>query len=177
FLDHGTACFGFAVEEKAHADVWKNRLAELGLPVGPWLKELKDAVARNAPDETPVRAWWRDRNGEHELIFPLGALKAEVLRLVPGDKICYVTDIAFHQDNARRIAALAADANQLFIECVFLEEDAGHAVRKHHLTARQAGEIARMARARLVIPFHFSPRYLGRETELRDELEAARVGD
>lgn len=175
FLDHGTACLGFAVEEKTHVNVWKNRLAELGLPVGPWLKELKDAVARSAPDETPVRAWWRDRNGEHERIFPLGVLKAEVLRLVPGEKICYVTDVAFHQDNARRIAALAADADQLFIECVFLEKDADHAIRKCHLTARQAGGIARTARARLVIPFHFSPRYTGRETELRDELEAAQV--
>ncbi|HSN40526.1 MAG TPA: hypothetical protein VLT92_10045 [Burkholderiales bacterium] len=35
---------------------------------------------------------------------------------------------------------------------------------------------ARMARARLVIPFHFSPRYMGCEAELREELEAARVG-
>jgi len=176
FLDHGTACLGFAVEEKTHINVWKNRLAELGLPVGAWLKELKAAVTRNAPDDTPVRAWWHDRNGEHERIFPLGALKAEVLRLVPGEKICYVTDVAFHPDNARRVAALAVDAEQLFIECVFLDQDADHAARKYHLTARQAGSIAREARARLVIPFHFSPRYMNREAELRDELEAARTG-
>jgi len=176
FLDHGTACLGFAIEEKTHVNVWKNRLAELGLPVGPWLKELKDAVARNAPDETPVRAWWHDRDGEHERVFSLGALKAEVLRLVPGEKICYVTDVAFHQDNVQRITALAADASQLFIECVFLDQDADHAARKHHLTARQAGSIAREAGAKLVIPFHFSPRYADREAELRGEIEAARTG-
>jgi ribonuclease Z len=45
-LDHGIACLGFAIEEKAHVNVWKNRLAELGLAVGPWLKTLKDAVLR-----------------------------------------------------------------------------------------------------------------------------------
>jgi len=176
FLDHGTACLGFAIEEKTHVNVWKNRLAELGIPVGPWLKELKDAVTRDVPDDTPVRAWWRDRNGEHERVFPLGALKAEVLRLVPGEKIGYVTDVAFHPDNVQRIAALVADAAQLFIECVFLEEDADHAARKYHLTARQAGSIARKAGAKLVIPFHFSPRYADREAELRGELEAARAG-
>lgn len=175
FLDHGTACLGFAIEEKAHINVWKNRLAELGLAVGPWLKELKDAVMRGAPDDTPVRAWWRDDVGEHERILPLGSLKAEVLRLVPGEKICYVTDVAFHPDNAQRIAALAADAAQFFIECVFLDEDADHAARKRHLTARQAGSIARAARAKLVIPFHFSPRYAGRDAELRAEIEAARA--
>lgn len=176
FLDHGTACLGFAIEEKTHVNVWKNRLAELELPVGPWLKELKDAVLRNAPDETAVRAWWHDGNGEHERVFPLRVLKAEVLRLVPGEKICYVTDVAFHYDNVQRITALAANAAQLFIECVFLDQDADHAARKHHLTARQAGSIAREAGAKLVIPFHFSPRYTDREAELRGEIEAAWAG-
>src|SRR5438874_12440680 len=43
-LDHGIPCLGFAIEESAHVNVWKNRLAELGLSVGPWLRELKRAV-------------------------------------------------------------------------------------------------------------------------------------
>ena len=70
---------------------------------------------------------------------------------------------------------LAADADLLFIECVFLSSEADHAARKFHLTAAQAGRIARAARAKAVIPFHFSPRYLGREAELRAELERARA--
>lgn len=173
FLDHGTPCLGFAAEEKTHINVWKNALAELGLPVGPWLKELKRAVIEGAPDEMPVHARWHDRNGTHEQTLSLGELKARVLRLVPGEKLCYVTDVIHNEDNVRRIAALAADADQLFIECVFLEEDASHAARKFHLTARQAGNIARAARAKAVAPFHFSPRYTHREAELRGELEAA----
>src|SRR5690349_10812857 len=40
-LDHGIPCLGFALEESAHVNVWKNRLAERGLPVGPWLRDLK----------------------------------------------------------------------------------------------------------------------------------------
>ena len=173
FLDHDTPCLAFSVEEKTHVNVWKNALAELGLPVGPWLKELKRAAVQGAPDDTPVRASWRDRDGAHERTFALGELKARVLRLVAGAKLCYVTDVVYSEDNARRIAELTADADHLFIECVFLDEDADHAARKFHLTARQAGSIARAARARLVVPFHFSPRYAERETALRDELEAA----
>lgn len=176
FLDHGTACLGFAIEEKVHVNVWKNRLAELGLAVGPWLKELKDAVAHGLADETPVRAWGRDDNGLHERVLPLGSLKATVLRLVPGEKICYVTDVVFHPDNVERIAALAAHASQLFIESTFLDQDADHAARKMHLTARQAGSIARAAGAKGVVAFHFSPRYAGRDAELRAEVEAARNG-
>ncbi len=176
FLDHRTACLGFAVEEKTHINVWKNRLAELGLPVGPWLKDLKDAVRQGAADDTPVHARWRDRDGAHERALTLGTLRAEVLRFVPGEKIGYVTDVLYHEENARRIAALAADADLLFIECVFLDEDREHAARKCHLTARQAGAIARAARAKQVVPFHFSPRYADREHDLREELEAARAG-
>jgi ribonuclease Z len=176
FLEHRTACLGFAVEEKAHINVWKNRLAELGLPVGPWLKDLKDAVRRGAADDTPIHARWHDHDGAHERALPLGTLRAEVLRLVPGEKIGYVTDVLHDEENARRIAALAADADLLFIECVFLDEDREHAARKCHLTARQAGTIARAARAKRVVPFHFSPRYTDRARDLREELEAARAG-
>ncbi|MBI3043467.1 MAG: ribonuclease Z [Betaproteobacteria bacterium] len=175
-LDHQTPCLAFAVEEKTHVNVWKNRLAELGLPTGPWLKDLKEAVTRGDPDDTPVRAGWRDRHGTHERHFALGELKRRVLQLVPGEKICYVTDVVYHEENAGRIAALAQGAELLFIECVFLDEDAGQAARKFHLTARQAGCIARAAHARTVVPFHFSPRYLEREQELRAELEGARAG-
>jgi ribonuclease BN (tRNA processing enzyme) len=72
------------------------------------------------------------------------------------EKLCYVTDAAFSVQNAQRIIALAKDADFLFIESVFLHEDADQAQRKCHLTARQAGEIARAAGARVVVPFHFS---------------------
>lgn len=170
FLDHGTACLGFAVEEKVHVNVWKNRLAELGLTVGPWLKELKELVSRGAPDDTPVRTGARAADA----VVPLGALKAQVLEQVPGEKICYVTDVAYQPDNVARIVALAAGATQLFIEAAFLEQDGDHAARKLHLTARQAGSIARAAGARFVMPFHFSSRYAGREAELREEVETAR---
>lgn len=176
FFEHRTPCLGFAVEEKMHVNVWKNRLAELGLPTGPWLKDLKEAVLGNASGETPIRAWWRDHDGPHEHVFPLRELKEKVLQLVPGEKIVYVTDVVYQEDNARRIAALAAHADQLFIESVFLHEDADHAARKYHLTARQAGMIAHAARAKTVTQFHFSPRYIDREDELRAELDAARAG-
>jgi len=174
-LDHGIPCLAFAVEEKAHVNVWKNRLAELGVPVGPWLKELKDLVIRGAPDDAPVRARWRDGSGEHERPFTVGALRDDILRLVPGETIAYVTDAAFHDENRGRIVELARGAMRLFIECAFLDEDAELAAARSHLTAGQAGRLARACGAEFVTPFHFSPRYEGREAELRAELDAARA--
>ncbi len=157
FLDHGIPCLGFALEEKTHVNVWKNRLAEMGLPVGPWLNDLKRAVAEGVPDDAPIHG------------RTLGELKP-ALELTPGQKIAYVTDIVYSAENEARVARLAADADLLFIESVFLSSEAEHAARKFHLTAEQAGRIARAARARNVVPFHFSPRYLGREAELRAEV-------
>jgi ribonuclease Z len=172
-LDHGTPCLAFRLEEGTHVNIWKTGLAELGLPTGPWLQELKAAILAQAPDATPIRAAWRDRDGPHERILPLGELKASVVQLVPGQRICYVTDVAYTDANVERIVAFARGADILFIEAAFAQEDVERARNRLHLTTRQAGELARLAGATIAVPFHFSPRYLGRELELRAEFDAA----
>jgi ribonuclease Z len=172
-LDHGTPCLGFALEEKQPVNVWKSRLDALGFPTGQWLRELKHAVLADEPDATPFRVWWKAQGAVLEEFLPLGELKQRILEVVPGQKIVYVTDVAYHQDNAARIVALAAGADLLFIEAPFLAADAERAAQKDHLTAHQAGSLARAAGVKTVIPFHLSPRYHDRETELRDEIAAA----
>ncbi len=170
FLDHKTPCLAFALEEKEHLNVWKNRLDEMGLPTGPWLQDLKRAVREGAPDDTPVRAWWREGEVTHECFLPLHELKEKALQIVAGQKIAYVTDAVYHEDNARRIMALAKNADVLFIETPFLEQDAARAASRYHLTARQAGILARRAGVKTVVPFHFSPRYDDQGEALRREL-------
>lgn len=172
-LDHGgIPCLAYALEEQAHVNVWKNRLQQLGLPVGAWLRELKQAVLRNEPEQRQIQVVWRENDVERQRLVPLAELKP-ALRIVPGQKIAYVTDVAWHQDNVKRIVELARNADLLFIEAVFLERDAEHGRRKFHLTARQAGEIARVANVGCVIPLHFSPRYMGDDrTALRAEVAA-----
>jgi ribonuclease Z len=172
-LDHDTPCLAFAVQEAMHVNVWRNRLADLGVEAGPWLRETKRAVLAGAPDDTRILACRAGTNGAEVHEVALGALRSSALQVVPGQKIAYVTDAAYHADNVARIAALAAGADLLFIECTFLEADAADAARKCHLTAGQAGRIARAAGASVLVPFHFSPRYSGREAELRSEAQAA----
>jgi Metal-dependent hydrolases of the beta-lactamase superfamily III len=60
-LDHGTPCLAFALDETHHVNIHKARLLELGFNVGPWLRELKAAVLRGDPDDTPVQARWREQ--------------------------------------------------------------------------------------------------------------------
>jgi len=175
-LDHDIPCLGFALEEKLHLNVWRNRLQELGLPTGPWLKELKHLVRQHAPDETLVRIHWRDHYGEHERMESVGFLHGEVLQIVPGQKIAYVVDVVYHEENARRITSLIQNADILFIECVFLHVDSARAATRFHLTARQAGTLARVAGVKHLVPLHFSPRYSDDPEALRREAEAAFAG-
>jgi ribonuclease Z len=172
-LDHKIASLAFSLEEKLHVNIMKNRLDEMGLLVGPWLKELKSAIMGGKANDTPIRAVGR----KGITILTLKELREQAVKVEAGQKVCYVTDAAFTPDNAERIVALTRDADYLFIETTFPEADAGLAAERCHLTARQAGELARRAGAVRVIPFHFSPRYTDQEQDLRIELERAWRGD
>ena len=177
FDHHGLPSYAFAFEEHTHLNVWKNRLEELGLPTGPWLTELKQRVRARQPDDTIVDVTWRTREGSHTESFPLGELRRRVLESVPGQRVVYVTDVAGHEDNRRRMISFLRDADVVFIEAVFLDGHREHAERKAHLTAAQAGSIARAAGVKAAVPFHFSTRYFPNEDALRDEFERSYRGD
>lgn len=136
---HGLASLAFAFEESQHINVWKSRLEALRLPTGPWLTELKTAVRAGAPDDTLIRVHWRTREGGHDEEIALGRLKAEVLQMLPGQRVCYVTDVADNPGNRARLAAFLRDADLLFIEAVFLDQDREQAHARAHLTARAPG--------------------------------------
>jgi ribonuclease Z len=172
FMDHDIVCLAFALEEAMHVNVWKNRLAEMGLPTGHWLRDARRALAAGAPDESQIAVQWHDRDGHHSLTRSLGELR-EAFEFVPGRRIGYVTDIRYTDANVEALERLLGGVDLLYIESVFLDADAEHAARKNHLTARQAGTIARRLRARAVVPFHFSPRYEDRSADVIAEVQAA----
>jgi ribonuclease Z len=172
-VDHEMPVLAFAVDEKAQVRVAADRIGALGLATGAWLRALKQAVLAGAPDDTPIDLAWRDRGGDHAERRSVGELRPLVLDTVPGRRIGYVTDLRFTPANVEQLARLLDGADLLYIESVFLDADREQAARKNHLTARQAGEIARRLRARRVVPFHFSPRYRGGEEALRAEVEQA----
>ncbi|MFL6603746.1 MAG: MBL fold metallo-hydrolase [Steroidobacteraceae bacterium] len=170
---HDILSLAFSFEESTHINVWKNRLKERGLPTGPWLTQLKSQVRAGVPDETPVQVRWRTRDGSREKTFSLGELKRDVLEFVPGQKVCYVTDVSAREPNRTRLTEFVAGADLLFIEAVFTDADREMAWRKAHLTTTQAGEIARVAQVRDSEPFHFSSRYRGEEEAHRAEFRRA----
>lgn len=174
-LDHGIPSLAFAFIEKIRINVWKDRLDRMGIEVGPWLKAAKAAARRGEPDDTLVDVLPAER-GATSIKIALGELRANAFRTAPGGSFAYVVDAAYHDSNAARITALARDAHTLFIEAVFLDEDREIAAKRKHLTAAQAGALARAAHVDRVVPFHFSPRYADREDRLRREVNDAFKG-
>ena len=174
FLDHKIPCLAYRFEEKSRVNIKKNVLEEMGLPIGAWLVDLKDRILNGDPDDTPIRAWWKDAGqGAGERIIPLGELKETVVKITPGQKITYVTDVIYSEENAGKIVELADGSDLLFIEATFLHEEAEKAAYKYHLTALQAGGLARRAGAKRMVLFHFSPKYKGAGNLLADEATRA----
>jgi ribonuclease Z len=172
-LQHGMPCLGFALRETAHVNIWKSRLLERRLPVGPWLRWLKKAVVEGCPDDHLIRIDGpATSDGRLER---LGSLR-DLLTVTAGQKIAYVTDVADTSANRAAIVALVRNADILFIEAAFAGADAALAGDRAHLTTTAAGEIAREANVRRIEPFHFSPRYAGDEVRMLAEVMAAFSG-
>lgn len=170
FLDHRVPCLAFRLEEKRRVNVRKNALAEMGLPGGEWINSLKDSIHRNDPDDCSFRVWWKGEDWKIvERVLPLGVLKEKIVKMTPGQKMVYISDVIYSPGNAERIVELARGADVLYIEACFLEEDRERAADKYHLTALQAGRLARLAGVKRFVLFHHSPKYRGMEERLEEE--------
>ncbi len=172
-LDHAIPSLAFALEERAQINICRNRVEDMGLKIGPWLRSFKDAVLRNETDAFPVAISWAAGVANNQATLPLGTLKQKIMHVTGGRKIVYVVDTAFTPANAEKIVNLASGADILFIEATFLDADRERATARHHLTARQAGTLARQARVKRLATFHHSPRYRDCRSLLVEEAEAA----
>ncbi len=130
FVDHGTPCLAYLVEEKARPGINKERLVASGLTTGAWLRELKHAVLTGAPDDAPILVRWRDRAGEHATMRQVGELSQLILDLEAGRRIGYVTDLRYSDENVHALSQLMQGVDELFIESVFLDQDSAHGLRK-----------------------------------------------
>jgi ribonuclease Z len=169
-LDHRVPCLGLSLVENFSVNIIKEGIKKMELSVGPWINRFKKALyEKHAPDGEFVVTWNERGAGIREKRFILGDLAAKITQISPGQKITYITDVIGSARNMEKIISLAKGADQLFIEAAFLECDRETAREKHHLTAREAGEIAREAGVKGLTLFHFSPRYTHMAEEIQKE--------
>ncbi len=172
-LNHRIPSFAYALEERFHINVNKQKLHDAGLPVGGWLKDVKQHLWEGKPEDFRFTAVLFDEHRRLEREFVLGDFAREFLTISRGQKLAYVVDARYDQDNEARIVALANHADLFYCESPYLDIDAEKASDRYHLTARQAGIMARKAGARDLIVFHFSPRYTGQGESIEQEAQEA----
>ncbi|MEW6162094.1 MAG: MBL fold metallo-hydrolase [Nitrospirota bacterium] len=159
-LDHQVPCLAFCLGEEFHININKATLIERGLPVGPWLSELKRAIREQ-------------KSGDTEFIISNRGYKLEELRdiakITKGQKVSYVTDVSLDDENIKKIVEFVHDSDTLYCEAYFLEKDRDRALERFHLTAKAAGRIAREAKVKNLIVMHFSPKYRRQPETPEDE--------
>lgn len=161
-LDHGIPVLAYALELVARYNVNPARLHEAGLSPGPWIGDLKANLSRG---ELTTRVELPDGR-----LVETAELAQRFLFKVPGLRLIYATDFADTPDNRARMQGFAQEADLLFCEATFREADVELARETQHLTTRACGEISCAARARRLVPFHFSKRYEGRLEAVYQEI-------
>lgn len=167
-LDHRIPSLAFTVKERFHINILKPRLEQLGLAVGPWVNRFKELLFKDADPNTRIQAR-PSHPADQPATFSIGELSHRIARITPGQKIAYIADALYNDENKNKIIELAHGADHLYIEAAFLEKDRQIAEEKYHLTAHQAGILAREAKVRALSIFHHSPRYKDQAHILREE--------
>jgi ribonuclease Z len=162
----------FALVEATHVNVRKDALARLGLKPGPWLNELKNALRQSSPPDTTFTAPTADPSDPREFRASLRELERELIVETPGQRIVYIVDTLFQPAKCRARRRDGAWRRRIVLRVSIPGRGPWEALKRFHLTARQAGTIARMANVKQLRTFHFSPRYDGRGDELLAEAEA-----
>ena len=168
-MNHRVPSFAYSLEEQFHINVNKQKLHEADLPVGSWLKDVKEYIWQGRPDEFRFTATLYDEHHRKERELVLGEIKERFCTISRGQKIAYVVDARYDEENEAKIVALVQGSDIFYCESPYLDVDAGKARDRYHLTARQAGLMARKAHVRDLIVFHFSPRYTGQGEALERE--------
>ncbi|WP_194828553.1 ribonuclease Z [Nocardia sp. XZ_19_231] len=91
-----------------------------------------------------------------------GPLLEECSAPRPGQKVAFIMDTRLC-DN---VFELADGVDMLIIESTFLDSETDQAHERGHLTARQAGEVARSCGVNTLVLTHFSERYTPSEDHL-----------
>lgn len=151
----GSDCFGYLFEEKARRPFLNEKAEKLGMPPGPWRRDLVDGHEATLPDGRMIKP---DQ--------VLGAAS-------PGTKLVHVGDTG----RTNNLLEVCEDADLLVIESTYLQEEEEMANSYAHLTASQAALLAKSAGVKNLILTHLSRRYRERDiiTEAQSVFPDARV--
>jgi ribonuclease Z len=144
----GPDCLGFIFEEKGRRPFLAEKAEALGIPPGPWRRNLVDGRPAILPDGRCIQP--------EEV---LGDFR-------PGTRLVHIGDVG----ETDGLVEICRGADALVIESTYLEEEAEMARHFAHMTAGRAAHLAQQAGVKKLILTHISRRY--REKEVMAEASA-----
>ena len=140
--------YGYLFQEKGRYPFLPEKAEELGIPSGPWRRDLVNGKAVTLPDGRKIQP---------EQV--LGEYKAGTRMVVLGD-VAETDSLVTYCDQA----------DALVTEATYLESEAEMAQQFGHMTARQSAQLAVHANVKQLILTHLSRRY--RERDILAEAQA-----
>jgi len=137
----GADSFGYLFAEKPRRPFLPEQAEALGIPPGPWRRDLANGIPIELPDG--------------RLIMPDQVLGLERR----GTRLVHIGDVGRTED----LVEVCQGADALVIEATYLEEEAQMALEFAHLTARQGAELALRCGVGQLILTHISRRYRERD--------------
>ena len=172
-LEHRVPCLGFSLQENLHVNIKKDRLETMQIVKGSWLNELKQSVLKGRPDSHAIDVPFKGNGKSRQQQLTLGELKEKLIDITPGQKIAYVVDTVYNEQNKRKIIDLVQSADIFFCESPFLADEELRGQERFHLTSHQAGTLAREACAKKLRVFHFSRKHTSHRERFYQEAEKA----
>ncbi|MEI8131285.1 MAG: ribonuclease Z [Leptolinea sp.] len=133
----GPDCLGFVFEEKGHRPFLPEKAEALGIPPGPWRRDLVDGKEVILPDGRVI-----DPN------LVMGEYK-------PGTRLVVIGDVG----ETDSLVEICRGADALVIESTYLDEEADMAKQYSHMTAKRSADLAIKAGIRALYLTHVSRRY------------------
>lgn len=134
-MSHGTPAVAYSLILKDKIRLNKSKLKKLKVPNSPIIKELQA--------------------GKDITINGKKIKSKDVVYKEKGKKVTFVLDTAINSN----AIALAKDSDLLITESSFSAEEEAKAKEYKHLTAKQAGEIAKKSKSKKLLITHLSQRY------------------
>src|SRR3989304_6842439 len=121
-LDHKIPSLAFALKERFHIHINRDKLGKLNLPVGSWLRRFKQALWGGATDDERFEITGSNV-AEGGMTFTLGELKNQIATITEGQKLSYIVDAIYNQENAEKIAELVRGSDIMYCEAAYLDKD------------------------------------------------------
>lgn len=139
----GPDCYGYLFQEASHRPFLAEKAEALGIPQGPWRRDLVQGRPTTLPDGKIIQP--EEVLGDFE----------------PGTKLVSVGDTG----DIESILPYCKDADGLVIEGTYMVEEKEMAREFAHLTAQEAAKLATMANVGHLYLTHISRRYRDKDVE------------